>query len=164
MTTGPKLTPESVTARIVSGRKTLSEQWKDVDLEIRGARRIAHVLAQRLALRRIRTVHSIYQPMSGRDLEVLQDAEEMGRIPRYGDVKVFETDLILQAQRRSDHGPVWIAVEVSNTIDQHDIARERSEILAGAYSQTALGVVDGMAIRQEERGMAESLGVTVVLL
>jgi hypothetical protein len=104
--------------------------------------------------------------MSGRDLEVLQDAEEMGRIPRYGDVKVFETDLILQAQRRSDHGPVWIAVEVSNTIDQHDIARarERSEILAGAYSQTAPGVVAGMAIRQEERGMAESLGVTVVLL
>jgi hypothetical protein len=104
--------------------------------------------------------------MSGSDLEMLQDAEEQGIIPPHSDTEALETDVILHAQRRSDHQPVWIAVEISNTIDQHDIARaqERSSILAGAYDQDALGVVAGIEMRPQEQEMADSLGVVVVLL
>jgi hypothetical protein len=139
---------------------------KGTNLEIKSARRIQSIITQRLGLRRPIIVHSLNSPMSGNDLEMLQDAEERGIIAPHSDTEALETDVILRAQRRSDHEPVWIAVEISNTIDQHDIARaqERSSILAGAYDQDALGVVAGIEMRPQEQEMADSLGVVVVLL
>ena len=139
---------------------------KGTNLEIKSARRIQSIITQRLGLRRPIIVHSLNSPMSGNHLEMLQDAEERGIIAPHSDTEALETDVILHAQRRSDHHPVWIVVEISNTIDQHDITRaqDRSTILAGAYDQDALGVVAGMEIRPQEQEMADSLGVTVVLL
>ena len=139
---------------------------KGTNLEIKSARRIQSIITQRLGLRRPIIVHSLNSPMSGNDLEMLQDAEEQGIIPPHSDTEALETDVILRAQRRSDHQPVWIAVEISNTIDQHDITRaqDRSSILAGAYDQDALGVVAGIEMRPQEQEMADSLGVVVVLL
>ena len=139
---------------------------KGTNLEIKSARRIQSIITQKLGLRRPIIVHSLNSPMSGNHLEMLQDAEERGIIAPHSDTEALETDVILHAQRRSDHHPVWIVVEISNTIDQHDITRaqDRSTILAGAYDQDALGVVAGMEIRPQEQEMADSLGVTVVLL
>ena len=139
---------------------------KGTNLEIKSARRIQSIITQRLGLRRPIIVHSLNSPMSGSDLEMLQDAEERGIIAPHSDTEGLETDVILRAQRRSDHQPVWIVVEISNTIDQHDITRAqaRSRILAGAYAQDALAVVAGIEIRPQEQEMADSLGVAVVLL
>ena len=139
---------------------------KGTNLEIKSARRIQSIITQRLGLRRPIIVHSLNAPMSGNHLEMLQDAEERGIIVPHSDTEALETDVILHAQRRSDHHPVWIVVEISNTIDQHDITRaqDRSTILSGAYDQDALGVVAGIEIRPQEQEMADSLGVTVVLL
>ena len=139
---------------------------KGTNLEIKSARRIQSIITQRLGLRRPIIVHSLNSPMSGNHLEMLQDAEERGIIAPHSDTEALETDVILHAQRRSDHHPVWIVVEISNTIDQHDITRaqDRSTILAGAYDQDSLGVVAGMEIRPQEQEMADSLGLTVVLL
>ena len=139
---------------------------KGTNLEIKSARRIQSIITQRLGLRRPIIVHSLNSPMSGNDLEMLQDAEERGIIAPHSDTEALETDVILRTQRRSDHQPVWIAVEISNTIDQHDITRaqDRSSILAGAYDHDALGVVAGIEMRPQEQEMADSLGVVVVLL
>ncbi len=139
---------------------------KGTNLEITGARRIPAILFQRMGLRRPAIVHSLNAPMSGNTLENLYYAEEQGAIDAGADLEVLQTDVILRAQRQTDRETVWVAVEISNTIDQHDItrARERADILAAAYSETALAAVAGNGIRQEEQEMADSLGVMVVVL
>ena len=146
--------------------KTDVGELKGFMLEVRAVQQIQSIVTQRLGLRRPATIHSVISPMSGENLEVLQDAEEIGKIRAHGDTEVLQSDLLVRAQRRSDRQPVWVAVEVSYTIDQHDItrARERSEMLGDVYSEATYGVVAGKAIRPEELNMADSLGVLVVML
>ena len=150
----------------VSVLKTDVGELKGFMLEVRAVQQIQSIVTQRLGLRRPATVHSVISPMSGGNLEILQDAEEIGKIRAHGDTEVLQSDLVMLAQRRSDRQPVWVAVEVSYTIDQHDInrARERSEMLRDVYSEASYGVVAGKAIRPEELNMADSLGVLVVML
>ena len=146
--------------------KTDVGELKGFMLEVRAVQQIQSIVTQRLGLRRPATVHSVISPMSGENLEVLQDAEEIGKIRAHGDTEVLQSDLVMRAQRRSDRQPVWVAVEVSYTIDQHDITRaqERSEMLRDVYSEASYGVVAGKAIRPEERDKADSKGVLVVML
>ena len=146
--------------------KTDVGELKGFMLEVRAVQQIQSIVTQRLGLRRPATVHSVISPMSGENLEVLQDAEEIGKIRAHGDTEVLQSDLLVRAQRRSDRQPVWVAVEVSYTIDQHDITRaqERSEMLRDVYSEASYGVVAGKAIRPEERDKADSKGVLVVML
>ena len=150
----------------VSVLKTDVVELKGFMLEVRAVQQIQSIVTQRLGLRRPATVHSVISPMSGGNLEILQDAEEIGKIRAHGDTEVLQSDLVMLAQRRSDRQPVWVAVEVSYTIDQHDInrAQERSEMLRDVYSEASYGVVAGKAIRPEELNMADSLGVLVVML
>ena len=146
--------------------KTDVGELKGFMLEVRAVQQIQSIVTQRLGLRRPATVHSVISPMSGENLEILQDAEEIGKIRAHGDTEVLQSDLVMRAQRRSDRQPVWVAVEVSYTIDQHDITRaqERSEMLRDVYSEASYGVVAGKAIRPEERDKADSKGVLVVML
>ena len=150
----------------VSVLKTDVVELKGFMLEVRAVQQIQSIVTQRLGLRRPATVHSVISPMSEGNLEILQDAEEIGKIRAHGDTEVLQSDLVMLAQRRSDRQPVWVAVEVSYTIDQHDInrAQERSEMLRDVYSEASCGVVAGKAIRPEELNMADSLGVLVVML
>ena len=150
----------------VSVLKTDVVELKGFMLEVRAVQQIQSIVTQRLGLRRPATVHSVISPMSEGNLEILQDAEEIGKIRAHGDTEVLQSDLVMLAQRRSDRQPVWVAVEVSYTIDQHDInrAQERSEMLRDVYSEASYGVVAGKAIRPEELNMADSLGVLVVML
>ena len=135
-------------------------------LEMTAPRHIWAMATREMGLCRSNMVHSPRNPMSGILLERLFDAEEQGVISTYADMEVFQTDVILQAQRRSNRETVWVVVEISNTISRQDVAwaRERADILAAAYSQTALAAVAGREIRQEEQEMADSLGVTVFML
>ena len=141
-------------------------ELKGTNLEIKSVQRVQSIITQRLGLRRPVTEHSLSRPMSGEYLEALQDAEEQGKIRPHGDGEVLESDIIMRAQRISDRETVWIVVEVSNTIDQHDItrARDRADLLHAAFSQAAMGAVAGRSTRRQEEQMAESSGVTVVLL
>ena len=146
--------------------KTDVADLKGTDLEVKSVRRIQSIVIQRLGVRVPVIVQSLTNPMTEADLTVLHDAEEQGNISEAEVSQLLETDVIIRARRRAGREPLWIAVEVSNTIDQHDITRahERATILAKAHRQDASSVVVGRSIRPHEQRMADQLGVNVFVL
>ena len=141
-------------------------QVRGSHLEIEAQRRMLPILAQQLGLRRARTVHSLTSQLSGEYLERLYNAEEVGHIPDLATEDVRNTDVIMHAIRSADRQPVWIIVEVSATIDQHDIARarERADLVAAAYSQEAMAVVAGELIHSADRQRADDNAVAVIII
>ena len=146
--------------------KTQMSQVRGSHLEIEAQRRMLPILAQQLGLRRAQTIHSLTNQLSGEYLERLYNAEEVGRIPDLAAEDVRNTDVIMHAVRTADRQPVWIVVEISITIDQHDItrARERADLVAAAYSQEAMAVVAGELIHSADRQRADDNAVAVIII
>ncbi|GIW13251.1 MAG: hypothetical protein KatS3mg062_0690 [Tepidiforma sp.] len=98
------------------------------------------------------------------DLDLVDQAEDEGRLDERDLAELRSLDLVLEGKDRQDpeQRPVLLAVEVSRTVDANDVSRavNRARILerAGYRARPAVG---GRTIDEQTRGLAEAAGVLV---
>ncbi len=136
------------------------------ELERRVHSDIANIASRWLGLNRVRIMQSRIVARSPEFQDLIDDAEEQNLITYEQGDHLEKTDIIVSARRRSDRQPVHIAIEVSRTIADHDIARasERARSLSAIFETPAISVVVGGNISQSQQEMADSLGVRAIIL
>lgn len=107
--------------------------------------------------RRLRTLTNDH-----RFADLIDDAVDDGRLTMAERDNLIRTDIVLEGKQR-DGMEVYVAVEVSRTIDRHDIERvlDRADLLE-KLGMPVLPVVAGAHIDEEDAGLARSVGVWVV--
>ena len=135
-------------------------------LEVKIHRRIRPLLSQRLGLRRARILQSPLQDTHPELFEPVEEALDAGGIDDRQETRINATDLIVQAQRKADRAPVWVAVEVSNAISQRDLerARQAAEALSAVFLQDTLAVVVGYRIQPQDQRRGDEAGVQALLV
>ena len=135
-------------------------------LEVKIHRRIRPLLSQRLGLRRARILQSPLQDTHPELFEPVEEALDTGGIDDRQETRINATDLIVQAQRKADRAPVWVAVEVSNAISQRDLerARQAAEALSAVFLQDTLAVVVGYRIQPQDQRRGDEAGVQALLV
>ena len=154
-----------ITRRVTALERDVAALRGD-SLEVRIHQRIRPYLSQKLGLRRPQTLHSVVVDTDRELQKAVYAAADADRITANQEARVFATDLILRAQRRSDRATVWVAVEASNTLDQRDIerARESAAALQAIFGEQSTAAVMGHAIPAEPRRLADASGVEVFLI
>ena len=139
---------------------------KGDSLEAKLHRRIRPLVSQRLDLRRPQVMHSPVSDTESELYEPVEEALDNGVITAAQDTHISATDIILRAQCKADHSPVWEAVEVSNDISQRDIerARQSAEALRRVFCQDALAVVAGYRIHHQDQARATKSDVHTLLI
>ena len=129
-------------------------------------RRIRPLLVGRLGLRRLRTMHGPVTDTNPQLYEPVEVAFDNGVITDAQETRINATDIILRAQRKADHSPVWVAVEVSNDISQRDIERVRqsADALSSVFRQDALAVVVGYRLHPQDMQRARQADVHTLLV
>ena len=136
-------------------------------LENKLSRWIMPFLSQKLHMRRPRIIQSPLFYDTEFDLrEVIADAVEAGSITDADEIRILETDLILNARRKSDRSLAWLAVEASGTINERDITRAQwsANVLGAVFDVVSIPVVMGYDIRTEDQRRAVNQGLEVFIL
>lgn len=135
-------------------------------LEVKLHRRIRPLLSQRLGLRRARILQSPLQDTHPELFEPVEEALDTGGIDDRQETRINATDLIVQAQRKADRAPVWVAVEVSNAISQRDLerARQAADALSAVFLQDTLAVVVGYRIQPQDQRRGDEARVQTLLV
>ena len=100
-----------------------------------------------------------------RDLiDDIRRAQTEGAVERNSEYEIAYADIVLYGRQDSNDSPVWVAIEASVKIDEHDVyrARQRADILAAVYREPALAVVVGESIDDRDRERASDAGVEVI--
>ena len=134
---------------------------KGSDLEMKVHRRILPLLSQRLQLRRARIIQSAVHQAPADFSETVATAADQGRITVDQERRITATDIIVRAQRQSDHAPIWIAVEVANRLDVDDLTRSRTsaDTLAAVFGKSTVAMVVGHRIDAADRERADAADV-----
>ena len=141
--------------------KTDVGSLKGSDLEMKVHRRILPLLSQRLQLRRARIMQSAVNQAPDDFSEAVATAADQGHITVDQERRIIATDIIVRAQRQSDHAPIWIAVEVANRLDVDDLTRSRTsaDTLAAVFGKSTVAMVVGHRIDAADRERADAAGV-----
>ena len=141
-------------------------QLKGDSLEVKIHRRIRPLLSQRLGLRRAQVVQSPLQDTAPALFEPVEEALDSGRIDDDQETRLSATDLIIRAQRKAGRTPVWVAVEVSNAIGEHDLqrARQAADALGAVFAQETLAVVVGYRIQPHDQQRGDQAGVCALIV
>ncbi|MBI3971911.1 MAG: hypothetical protein HY332_11530 [Chloroflexi bacterium] len=110
-------------------------------------------------LRRIRV-------LSSQDLaDLLEDAEDQGSIGSSERRDLVLTNVVVRGRRRESGETTYLAVEVSATIDEHDVWRalRRAEALGRAVQTPVVPVVAGERITRDAEELSHDKGVRRVL-
>jgi hypothetical protein len=134
------------------------------DLEVKLHRRARARLSQDLQLRRPEIMQSqLLEPLPdlARPVDI---AYQDGVITEEQDARITETDFVLRARRRDGTDTVWIAVEVSATVDARDIQRARAtaDALAAVFGTETIAVVSGYWIDPQDQQRADAADVVYV--
>ena len=134
-------------------------------LEITAARQIAPRVIQQMGLYHCDTLVGPGIPLAQDKINEVRQAELDG-IVELGSDQVRWADLVLHGRRSSDNQPVWVVVEASAKIDEHDIsrARHRADILAAVYREDSIAIVVGESIDDRDRIKASDAEVSVIIL
>ena len=134
-------------------------------LEITAAKQIAPRVIQQMGLYHCDTLVGPGISLAQETINDIRQAELDGTV-ELGSDQVRWADLVLHGRRSSDNQPVWVVVEASARIDEHDIsrARHRSDILATVYQEDSIAVVVGESIDDRDRVRASDAEVSVITL
>lgn len=134
-------------------------------LEITAAKQIAPRVIQQMGLYHCDTLVGPGIPLAQDKINEIRQAELDGLV-ELGSDQVRWADLVLHGRRSSDNQPVWVVVEASAKIDEHDIsrARHRADILAAVYREDSIAIVVGESIDDRDRIKASDVEVSVITL
>ena len=121
---------------------------------------IAGMVCTPLGIRRPRVLKSILAATVPELFDLLDPAQDAGRINRTQFDRLMQTDIILAARDGSAQ-PVYVAIEISRTVHDEDLdrARERADILTAASGVPALALVIGYIIPPPQRRKAAEMAV-----
>ena len=136
------------------------------NLELKLPGRIIPLLSQKIRLRRAELMRSPIFGLKREVSEAAEDAVDAGSLEDWQETRIGLTDIIMRAQRQSDRAWVWIAVEASSSVRQHDIERARlsADSLSALFGQDAIAVVAGYQIGDDEMRQASEAGVETLII
>ena len=126
---------------------------------------IISIASRQLGLNRARILQSKIVAR-GPDLQdIIDDAEEQGVITADQGRHLELSDIIISGRRKSDRQHCYVVAEVSAGIRDADItrARDRAHTLAAAQQLPVIPMVVGASISHQQRSLADSAGVSVVI-
>ena len=134
---------------------------KGSDLEHRLNRKIRALTSQRLELSGIEAIQTPGQWPNRDFLKAIEEALEDGRITAEQGSRIDATDFILNARRRADRVPVWVAIEASHTVHGSDINRARAsaDALRAVFRADVVAVAAGYRINAANTERAKAAGV-----
>ena len=123
-------------------------------------RKIVPLISQMLGLRRAEIKVSPLQGIEPAFRDTIEDGVDNGLISDEQMGRVFETDVILRAIRRDTRYPLWVAVEASHKVREHDISRavDTAEILVAVFNEASRPMVAGLEIDPEDPQRATEAG------
>ena len=135
------------------------------NLEVRAHHNIASLVHEELNIARIRVLKSLSLPSYDIISNLIDAAEDAGRISMEQGFQVMQLDIILSAEFKEDRSRVGVAIEVSRIIDDSDItrARERADMLSAAVETPTIAAVLGGSIQPQQQRLADGLGVHTVI-
>ena len=134
--------------------------------EITAARKIVPSVIQQMGLYHCDTIVGPGTNLAQDRINDIRQAEQAGTVERSSDQEVGLADMVLYGRQSSDYEPIWVVIEASARIDEHDItrARHRADILAAVYRENSAPVVVGESIDDRDQTRATETGVTVITL
>ena len=134
------------------------------NLEARMERAIMPRLARHYGLHSTELLQSQFTLPNANFEQRLNEAITAARITREQADTLRQADFIVRARREADQAEVFCVVEVSWTVDQHDIARVRTwaDILAAAGADNVYPLVVGREIPEPRQGEAAAAQVDLV--
>lgn len=159
---------EGSVARLEAGQARLEGdvgRLKGAELEREVHANIVNIASRHLGLNRVRILQSKIVARSPELQDAIDDAEEQGLITDAQGSHLEQTDVILAARRKSDREAIYVAVEISGLIGEHDIdrARSRADTLAIIRGTPVIPAVVGGSIAPPQQGLADRQGVSVVI-
>ena len=127
-------------------------------------------------------VNTAYRDFKMRDVRILQgeyssahanelpskiaDSEERQLITAEQGYDLERADLIIAGVSRADRTPAYAVIEISVTIDSHDISRaaDRANTLSAVTGERVVPAVIGDSISHHDRRLAQDSGVTLVII
>jgi outer membrane murein-binding lipoprotein Lpp len=158
--------------RLEEGQKRLSDRVDSIrgtSLEQRLSTKLLPLVGREFNVRR---VFPIWSPgvidVSGntRDFhDRLEQAVEDGIIDDDEEARLRVTDLIMRSQRKTDRSTLWFTVEASGVINDDDITRSQqsANAIEKIYGQDTIPIVYGYGIHEDQKRLADELGVQVYL-
>ena len=134
------------------------------NLEARMERAIMPRLARHYGLHSTELLQSQFTLPNANFEQRLNAAITAAKITREQADTLRQADFIVRARREADQAEVFCVVEVSWTVDQHDIARVRTwaDILAAAGADNVYPLVVGREIPEPRQGEAAAAQVDLV--
>ena len=162
---GMKANQESTDRRLGRMENQINEMRGDI-LEITAAKRIIPSVIKQMSLYDCDTIIGPGMILSQDRINDIRLSERAGVVGRGASQEVALVDLLLHGRRDDDEQAVWVVVEASVKIDEHDIRRagHRAGILTAVYHEPALAVVVGESIDDRDNERASASGVTVIMM
>ena len=128
--------------------------------------KIASIITQRWGLEEIRVLKGSLAADDNTFFRLLLNAAAQGVISEQERREVLNADIILQGERQSDQGPLYMVVEVSITVAGDDITRadERAVILARATGKETIPAVVSAHVDSARQQLAEERNVTLIVV
>ena len=132
--------------------------------ELKIGNNIASIINQHMNLRRIRVLKGSRAPDDMAFLDLLLDAEDQGIITEQERAEATNVDIVLQAQTHPEQSRIYIVIEISVTIANHDINRAaaRADILRKATGEAAIPAVIGAHSDEARHQLALEQNVTLI--
>ncbi len=127
---------------------------------------IVNIASRRLGLTRARIIQSRIVARTPEFQDLINDAEDQSIITEEQGDHLERADVILAARRRNDRQAVHAVAEVSINVADYDItrARERADTLSAIMGTPALALTVGGNIEPAQQELADSLGVSTIIV
>ena len=134
--------------------------------EITAARRIFPELFRQVSIYNCDIVLGPGMSITREMLNDIRRAQADDIIELNSEHEIAYADLVLRGLHGDAAQSVWVVVEASVKIDEHDIARarKRADILAAVYREQVLAIVAGESIDERDQARADDADVRVIVL
>ena len=135
------------------------------DLEKSMPKRIGAYLNTKMGMRNHTFLYSSLHDMDRELMQSLHRASDDGLLTHEEYSRMFDTDLIVKAFT-SDKKEVWIALEISSTINNDDIERalKSADIIRRILGKQSIAAVAGYAVPDQQADRAEKMNVEVFVV
>ena len=153
-------------ARLEAGQARL-EGWvgnlRGNSYEQKVGNTISSILTERMN-RRVRFLKRDNLPDDSEFFDLLYDAEGQGVISQQERNEVAQADIVLQERGRPDADTLFIVMEVSVTVADHDITRadERAAIMERITQKTTIPIVVAAHVDDARQQLAQDRNVTLI--
>ncbi len=155
---------EAIESRTKAVESRTDHLWGN-DLERMMPKKIGARLRTKWNLRRHTILWSVLHDMDRNLMEDLDDAKDEGRLTEEEYARIWNTDLILKAFTwNGEHDEVWVALEISATINDDDIERaaKSADIIQRVLGKRAFASVAGYNISDPQIEKAEQADVKIL--